>query len=138
MRNLIEVDKAIEGVKEIDFISQQDKKLTNKKFIEEFTASIFTNILILRDEGFLLNDMSVNVGSDGSMQWEKNEKGSILLRCPAIIPNNEIQKEILRCLTIVTSAYENNSIDEIALLQAKAKNNYTFKRALVHYTLRNN
>lgn len=60
---------------------------SDKKFIDEYTTSIFNNWLILFDEGFLPNDISINVGGAGSMQHGKNEKGSVLLHCPAIIPN---------------------------------------------------
>jgi hypothetical protein len=34
--------------------------------------------------------------------------------------------------------YEDNSIDPVAVLQAKAKNNYTLKRAFVRHTIRRN
>ena len=57
----------------------------------------------------------MNVGSDGSLQHGKNENGSILLSCPAIIPSQELQKEIIRCISLVIKAYENNSIDDLAL-----------------------
>lgn len=138
-RKLIEADiNVLQNIDEIPFISQQGEPLSNKQFIEDFTMSIFTNWLILRDEGFQPLDININVGSDGSMQHGINDKGSILLRCPAIIPNATIQKEIIRCVSIVINQYENNNLDSIAILQTKAKNIYTFKRALVHYTLKNN
>jgi len=119
------------------YLSPTKQSLNVKRFIEEFTMSVFNNVLILRDEGFLPEEIKINVGSDGSMQFGSNQKGSILLGSPATIPEKEVQIEILRCLKIAFELLEDNSIDNIAVLQAKAKNNYILKRAFVRHTLRN-
>lgn len=119
------------------YLSPNGEKLKTDRFIEEFTMSVFTNCLILRDEGFLPEEISVNVGSDGSMQLGKSNKGTILLHSPAAISEKEVQKETLRCLKEALHNYENNAVDEITILQAKAKNNYILKRAVVRHRLKN-
>jgi hypothetical protein len=98
--------------------------------------SIFTNCLILRDEGFLSTEIKVNVGGDGSCQWTQGALKTLLMRCPASIPDKEIQVEIIECLHSALQLYEENAADPIAILQAKAKNNYFLKRAIVRHTLR--
>jgi hypothetical protein len=111
--------------------------LSLKKFIEEFTMSVFTNWLILREEGFLPKEISLSVGGDGSLQWTTGDRAGLLLRSPASIPEDEVQKEIIRCLVEAIHSYEDNLADPLAILQAKAKNNYILKRAIVRHTIRN-
>lgn len=137
-RSLVEVsDTIINSIKNTNFISQTGDPLSAKAFIEEFTMSVFVNFLILRDEGFLQNEIKINVGGDGSLQSGESELGNILLHCPAVIPEQIMQNEIMRCLSTAINLSETNTIDPIAVLQAKAKNNYIFKRAFVRSTLRN-
>lgn len=136
-RSLVEVeDDKIGGVTKTKYLSQYGEPLTVKRFIEEFTMSVFTNWVILRDEGFLPRDIKLSVGSDGSLQHGANANGGILLHCPALIPDEATQKEIIRCLAAAIKLYESNASDSIAVLQAKAKNNYILKRAFVRKSLR--
>ena len=86
----------------------------------------------------MANEIDLSVGSDGSLQRGANERGSILLHCPATIPEDIVQKEIIRCLIAAVHLYEDNAIDPMAMLQAKARNNYVLKRAIVRHTLRRN
>jgi hypothetical protein len=111
--------------------------LSLKRFIEEFTMSIFTNWLILREEGFLPKEIKLSVGADGSLQWTSSDRTSLVLRSPATIPEDEVQKEIIRCLIAAVHSYEDNSVNPLSVLQAKAKNNHVLKRAIVRHTLRN-
>jgi hypothetical protein len=117
-------------------LSQSGEPLSAPAFVENFTMSVFVNCIILRDEGFLPKEIHVNVGSDGSMQRGTSEIGSILLHCPAVIPDEVVQKEIIRCLETAVNNYEHGTLNPIAVLQAKAKNLYVFKRAFVRKTLR--
>ncbi len=136
-RSLVEVsDTIIKSIKHTNFISQSGEPLSAKAFIECFTMSVFVNGLILRDEGFLQNEIKFSVGGDGSLQIGESELGNIMLCCPAVIPEQVMQKEILRCLSTAINLLETNTIDPIAVLQAKAKNNYIFKRAFVRSMLR--
>lgn len=105
------------------------------RFVEEFTMSVFIGWLILRDEGFLPEEIKVSVGSDGSLQWTTNAE-RILLHSPAVIPDQEIQKEIISALRTAFHLYEGNAADPVAILQAKARNNYVLKRAIVRHTLK--
>jgi hypothetical protein len=137
-RNLVEANDLSKEQIETQYLSQIAEPLSVKRFIEEFTMSVFTNWLILRDEGFLPKEITLSVGSDGSLQHGANEAGGILLHCPATIPEDVVQKEIIRCLAAAIHLYEDNKIDPIAVLQAKAKNNYVLKRAFVRHTLKRN
>lgn len=79
----------------------------------------------------------MSVGGDGSLQWTSRSTGNIVLHSPASIPDDEIQKEIIKSVAKAAHLYEDNATDPIAVLQAKAKNNYCLKRAIVRHTLRN-
>lgn len=116
--------------------SPAGEPLNVKQFIEEFTMSVFTNCIVLRDEGFLTDEIKVTVGSDGSIQWTVSPRKNFLLHSPATIPDAQVQLEIIRCLKAALGLYETNASDSIAVLQAKAKNNYFLKRAIVRHTLR--
>jgi len=115
--------------------SPAGEPLDVKVFVEEFTMSIFTNCVILREEGFLPEEVKVSVGGDGSLQWTSPPR-SFLMHSPALIPDKEIQMKVIKCLSTALSLYETNAADPIAILQAKAKNCYFLKRAIVRHVLR--
>ncbi len=119
-------------------LSPLGEPLDVKRFIEEFTMTVFTNWLILREEGFLPKEIKLSVGGDGSLQWTSREERNVVLHSPATIPEDEIQKQIIECLISAVHLYEDNLADPVAILQAKAKNNYILKRAIVHHTIKNN
>jgi hypothetical protein len=119
-------------------LSPLGEPLDVKRFIEEFTMSVFANWLILREEGFLPKEIKLSVGGDGSLQWTSREAGNVVLHSPAIIPEDEIQKQIIECLISAVHLYEDNLADPVAILQAKAKNNYILKRAIVRRIIKNN
>lgn len=135
--NLTEVDSTALGVFKNPYsTSQSGEPLSVIAFIELFTMSVFVNCLILREEGFLPREIRANVGCDGSLQQGDSEIGNILLHCPAVIPDKIVQNEIIRCLDIALNNYELGTLNPIALLQAKAKNSYVLKRAVVRRQLR--
>jgi len=107
-----------------------------KRIIEEFVAAVLTNCIALRDEGFLPQEIKINVGKDGSMQSASNGKTNVLLHSPAILPSKLIQEEILRCLVEVLERNEVNALDPIAVMQAKATHSYIVVRALVRRALK--
>lgn len=111
--------------------SPDGEPLNAKQFIEAFTASVLTNCLILREEGFLAREITINVGSDGSMQHASSAERSLLMHCPASIPDKDIQVEIVRCLGEALERLESNDAGGIALMQAKARNNYVLKRSMI-------
>jgi hypothetical protein len=123
---------------EVSFRDRQGNPITTKRFVELFSMSIFCNYLALREENYLSNEIKVNVGKDGSMQiGESQVNGNILLHTPAIIKNKVVQIEIIRCVNECVRLFENNKIDAIALLQAKARNNYINNRALIRKQIKN-
>jgi len=101
--------------------------LRTSEFIPNFAEQIFVNYIILRENGVSKDKIMINVGPDGSMQAGE----PYLLRCPAIIPYTETQEAILDYVKKAADTYENGSIDEIALMQAKVMNIYNEKTALV-------
>lgn len=138
-RSLVEASEHFsDNESKVYCLSPLGRPLFLKKFIEEFTMSVFTNWLILREEGFLTKEIKLSVGGDGSLQWTSSDRPSLILHCPATIPEEEVQKEIMRCLIVAIHSYEDNLIDPLAVLQAKAKNNYILKRAIVRHTLKSN
>jgi len=100
-------------------------KLRTSEFIPTFTGQVLVNYILLRELG--ISDIKINVGSDGSMQIG----GSKLLFCPAPIPDERVQKIILENINKAIEMYENGTIDEIALMQAKVKNRYNEKKAMM-------
>lgn len=101
--------------------------LTTSEFIPVFVEQILVNYILLREIGVSRKSIKINVGSDGSLQ----SGGGKLLRCPAVIPSKDVQKIIIRYLGKAISLYENGSVDEIALMQAKALNRYNEKRGML-------
>ena len=101
--------------------------LRTSEFIPTFVEQIFVNYIILREMGVSKDKIMINVGSDGSMQAGE----PYLLICPAIIPDTETQEVILDYVKKAADIYENGSIDEIALMQAKVMNRYNEKKALL-------
>jgi hypothetical protein len=116
--------------------SPSGEPLDAKQFVEEFTGAVFTHCLILRDEGFLPAEIKINVGSDGSMQTTVGSHKGILMHNPANIPDADIRKEIISLLGAALTMHDNNLLDPIAVLQAKAKNHYFVERALVRHSLK--
>lgn len=100
--------------------------LTTSEFIPIFVEQILVNYIILREIGVSRKSIKMNVGSDGSLQ----SGGGKLFTCPAAISSKEVQKIIIKYLDKAISLYENGSIDEIALMQAKALNRYNEKIAM--------
>lgn len=115
---------------------QSGQPVSTERFIEEFTATVFTNCVILREEGYLPEEIAASVGSDGSLVWTKRGKGDQVFHSPAIIPDDSVQHEIIRCIRAAHLLYENNELDAIALLQAKAKNGHIFKRAFIRKVIK--
>lgn len=101
--------------------------LRTSQFIPTFADQILINYIILRELGIEKHKIKINVGSDGSRQ----RGGGKLLRCPAIIPDQKVQKVIIKSLKKAIDSYESGVIDEIALMQAKVMNRYNEKRALI-------
>jgi hypothetical protein len=99
--------------------------LTTSQFIPIFTEQILINYILLRETG--IKPVEINVGTDGSMQWG----GGKLLRCPAVIPSKKVQQEIMKNIIYAQKQYEDGSISEVALLQAKTLNRYNEKKALL-------
>jgi len=136
-RPLVEAElKNIHLTDKFQYYSQTGVPISIRAFIEGFTANVFANILVLRDEGFLAEEISVNVGRDGSLQIASSPLGKPLLYVPAIIPHEAVQKEIIKCLGHAVELYELNKLDNIALMQAKAKHRYILNRAIVRKSLR--
>jgi len=136
-RPLIEVaEKEFMLNKDYKFTDPSENILTPRLFVEQFAMSIITNYIVLREEGYSIGEIQLNVGHDGSMQIGRNQNGNILLFSPADIADYDIINEIIHYVGILRARYESNELDPIALLQSKAKNQYLFKRALVRNTLR--
>jgi hypothetical protein len=115
----------------LGYLSPQGERLTVRQFVEHFTMAVMTNIVVLRDHGFLPREISVNVGSDGSMQVTNSDLGRYLLYQPASIPDKEVQHEVLRCLGECCKQLDDGTIDAFSLQQAKAMNQYILKRAFL-------
>jgi hypothetical protein len=115
----------------VTYLSPDGRPLTVARFVEHFTMSIAANLFALRDHGFQPSEISINVGSDGSAQITKGPLGTQVMVCPAAIPDEPVQHEIIRCVGEVTKQMENGTLDPIAVQQAKATNAYVLKRAFM-------
>jgi hypothetical protein len=114
------------------YLSQDgQEKLTVRQFVERFTMSIVSNIMVFRDHGFRPNEISINVGSDGSMQVTRGELGTYLFYVPATIPDKPVQLEILRCIRECCDMLDDGTLDPLSVQQAKAMNQYILKRAFL-------
>ncbi|NIT35084.1 MAG: hypothetical protein GTN49_01060 [candidate division Zixibacteria bacterium] len=120
---------------DFQFFSPNLEPISLNTFVEDIVATIFTNYIILREEGFSEDEISIVIGKDGSTQQVSSKEG-FLMFVPAVIPFPEVIKEIVRCLEIALLKYEKNELDRIAILQAKAKNKYILRRAQVRKSLK--
>lgn len=118
------------------YLSPSGKPFSVKRFVEEFTMTIFSHYITLREEGFLKEEIGVTVGKDGSLQIGSNNYGNFMFYSPAIIPHQLVIDEIIRRLQNAKELYEKNELDPIAVLQAKAKNRYIFNRAILRKILK--
>jgi len=101
--------------------------LRTSEFILTFVEQILMNYIILRELGGGKDRINIVVGSDGSRQ----SIGGILLLCPAVIPDQTIQRVIIDKFITGKNLYESGTIDEIALMQAKVMNRYNEKKAMI-------
>ena len=101
--------------------------LRTSEFIPTYVEELLINYIILRELGTGQERILMNVGSDGSSQ----SVGDLRLLCPAIIPDQDVQKAILDNFIKAKKMYESGTIDKIALMQAKVMNRYNEKRALI-------
>jgi hypothetical protein len=101
--------------------------LRTSEFIPTFVGQILINYIILRELGVKQEKIKIVVGSNGSSQ----SVGSLLLLCPAVIPDETIQKVIIDNFIRAMNLYESGTIDEIALMQAKVMNRYNEKKAII-------
>lgn len=136
-RPLIKTEIDVSAIKEnFQYLSPSGKPLCVKRFVEEFTMTIFSHYITLREEGFLKEEIGITVGKDGSLQIGSNIYGNFMFHSPAIIPHQLVIDEIIRCLQKAKELYEKNELDPIAVLQAKAKNRYIFNRAILRKILK--
>jgi len=97
------------------------------EFIPIYTEQLLISYIILRELDIQKERITMVVGSDGARQ----SVGSFLLLCPAVIPDKEVQKAILDNFIKAKSLYENDTIDKVALMQAKVLNRYNEKKAMI-------
>lgn len=116
----------------VAFLDKKRNPIDTKKFIELFAMSVFCNYIAFREENYLQSEIRINVGSDGSMQIGENKKnGNYILHSPAIIKDQKVQLEIIRCVETLVDLFETNRLEPIALMQAKARNSYINNRAIL-------
>jgi hypothetical protein len=101
--------------------------LRTSEFIPTFVEQMLVNYIILRELDVRKERITVVVGSNGARQ----NVGGLLLLCPAVIPNEEVQKAIIDNFIKAKNLYENGTIDVIALMQAKVLNRYNEKKAMI-------
>jgi hypothetical protein len=120
---------------EDEFIAPAGKTISAQRFIEEFTGVIVVGYVALREEGFLQSEITVSVGSDGSVQMgqRSTERGKTLLVSPASLTNSTIRNEVARCAQLACNSYELGTLDPLALAQAKAMHRSVHKRAAARY-----
>lgn len=74
------------GDEEPRFYHNWHGALKTSAFISIYIEELLTNYIILRELGSQQERIVINVGSDGSSQIV----GSVVLRCPAYIPDQEV------------------------------------------------
>lgn len=101
--------------------------LRTSEFIPTYVEEILVNYIILRELDIQKERIIVNIGSDGSVQIV----GGVELRCPAYIPDQEVQKAVIEGFIKAKNLYDTRTIDEIALMQIKVMNRYNEKKAMI-------
>jgi hypothetical protein len=116
-----------QGDEEPKFFHEWHGALKTSEFIPTYVEELLVNYIILRELSAKKGRIIMNVGSDGAAQ----SCGGLLLLCPAVIPDKDVQKAIIDNFIKAKKMYENGTIDKIALMQAKVMNRYNEKRALI-------
>jgi hypothetical protein len=116
-----------EGNEETRFHHDWHGVLNTSEFILTYIEELLTNYIILRDLGALNERITIVVGTDGSVQTA----GGTMLRCPAYIPDKDIQIAIIDGFIQAKNMYENKAIDDVALMQIKVLNRYNEKKAMI-------
>jgi len=106
--------------------------LKTSEFIPVFTGQVLINYILCRELGIPRDHIHINVGSDGALILD-NIGHKILFACPGPIPDEDVKEILIKKIREAITKYENGTIDEIALMQAKVKNRYNDKKAA--YTL---
>lgn len=101
--------------------------LKTSEFIPTYIEQLLTNYIILRDLGAQNERITIVVGTDGSLQ----SVGRIMLRCPAYIPDKDVQIAIIDGFIEAKNMYENKAIDDVALMQVKVMNRYNEKKVMI-------
>jgi hypothetical protein len=114
-----------------EYLSPQGERLTLRQFVERFTMSVVTNMVVVRDHGFRPGEITITVGKDGSLVATKGCLGTYVLLQPGFIPDSEVQQEILRCVGECCKQHDRGTLDPVSLHQAKAMNQYILKRAFL-------
>jgi len=101
--------------------------LRTSEFIPTYVEEILVNYIILRELSTQKERIIVNIGSDGSVQIVEG----VELRCPAYIPDQEVQEAVIEGFIKAKNLYDTKTIDEIALMQIKVMNRYNEKKAMI-------
>jgi len=119
------------------FLAPAGHSISAQRFVEEFSGAVVVGYIALREEGFLQSEITVSVGSDGSLQEGQRSggKGRALLFSPAAIANPFIRHEIIRCAQLAIDSYESDTLEPLGLAQAKAMHRSVYKRAAARYSL---
>jgi hypothetical protein len=110
------------------FYSQLGEVISIEEFIKQFILSVFCNYISLKSEG--LEDIKINIGSDGSLARTAIPKG-IILHVPAPIENKALQVLLLKTLENVIDLYEAKELKRELVVQAKLNNQFYQKKDLI-------
>jgi hypothetical protein len=133
-RQLIEANIS-ESSEVIEF---DGKEMDSKGFIELFTDKLFSDYMILREEGFYPNEIGFEISDTNAIQIaSKQGKESYSLQTPVNNISKDVQTEISRCLSELQNRYETKTLDQTALLQSKARNYYSKNRLIFRMEMQN-
>ncbi|WP_303917897.1 hypothetical protein [Draconibacterium sediminis] len=132
--DIVKLPKELTNTKSIYF-SQLGDELSLVEFANQFTLSVFCNFLVLKSEGFEENDISINVGSDGSMVIGEKEKKPMIFHVPAAIPNKALQNYILDLIKMTIELYEKGKLKLEIVESAKENNRFYFKKSQIRERL---
>lgn len=113
------------------FYSQRGEEITVAQFIEQFAKSVFCNYLVFISEGLGKNEISVNIGSDGSLVVGSVKEEKFVLQVPAIIKNKDLQCTIIKVLEEIIGLFHAKKLDFKLVEHAKTNNGYYYKKTAI-------
>ncbi len=117
------------------FLSQEGEPINAETFIQKFTLSIFAIYLALTDEGAKRDNINVKLLNDAAMITSEISDKKFVFTVPGPVQDFELRTTIGDCLDKTISYWQENSLVNELIIEAKENNGYLTKRIMIRSTI---